>query len=242
MLVTHQLTKSYGETNAVNGLNLKVEAGEIFGFLGHNGAGKTTTISMLTTLISPTSGSAKINGYDIQSENLQVRQSLGYLPENVRLYDDLTTRENLRFFGKLSGVKNVDHRINEILDILQFSQWRDKKMKTFSKGMRQRVGIAQAIIHKPEILFLDEPTSGLDPQGTKDMREILLNLNQKWGTTIFMNTHLLSEVTKICTSIGIIKSGELLLAENVQSAMNRFPEAKSLEEIYFQVGGGGQHE
>ncbi|MGB3367704.1 MAG: ABC transporter ATP-binding protein [Acidaminobacteraceae bacterium] len=242
MLVTNKLTKTYGDIVAVNQLDLKVERGEIFGFLGHNGAGKTTTISMLTTLIRPTSGSAKINGYDIQKENLKVRQSLGYLPENVRMYEDLTTEENLKFFGSLSKVENIDARIDEVLEVLQFSKWKDAKIKTFSKGMRQRVGIAQAIIHKPEILFLDEPTSGLDPQGTKDIREILLHLNKEWGTTIFMNTHLLSEVTKICTKIGIIKNGQLLLSENVNTVMDRFSQAKSLEEIYFEVGGGSQYD
>lgn len=240
MLITNQLTKKYNDVTAVDALTLNVEKGEVFGFLGHNGAGKTTTISMLTTLISPTSGTAQINGYDIQSQNLKVRQSLGYLPENVRLYEDLTTKENLTFFGKLSGVEAIDLRIDEVLELLQFSAWRDKKIKTFSKGMRQRVGIAQAILHKPTILFLDEPTSGLDPQGTKEIREILAQLNSVWNTTIFMNTHLLSEVTKICTKIGIIKGGQLLLSENIDKVLSQFPEAKSLEEIYFKVEGGGE--
>jgi len=241
MLVTNDLTKTYSNINAVEKLNLKVEKGEIFGFLGHNGAGKTTTISMLTTLISPTSGTAKINGFDIQKENLKVRQSLGYLPENVRLYDDLTAKENLRFFGQLSKIKDVDERIDEVLEVLQFTKWKDAKIKSFSKGMRQRIGIAQAIIHKPQILFLDEPTSGLDPQGTKDMREILIKLNRDWGTTIFMNTHLLSEVTRICTNIGIISKGQLLLSDRIEEIEKQFTDAKSLEEIYFRVGGGGMN-
>ncbi len=198
---------------------------------------KTTTISMLTTLILPTSGRASIGGYDVVKDNLKVRALLGYLPENVTLYGDLTAVENLRFFGKLSGMKNVNASIEETLRLLEFTDWKDKKVKTYSKGMRQRIGIAQAILHKPKILFLDEPTSGLDPQGTKELREILLMLNKEWGTTIFMNTHLLSEVTKLCTDIGIISKGKLLLADSIKNIERDFPEEKSLEEIYFKIEG-----
>ena len=242
MLITKELTKKYQDFTAVDNLNLKVNDGAIFGFLGHNGAGKTTTLSMLTTLILPTSGTATIDGYDVVKDNLQVRNLLGYLPENVMLYGDLTARENLRFFGKLANVKDVDKNIDEVLALLNFTEWTDKKVKTFSKGMRQRIGIAQAILHKPKILFLDEPTSGLDPQGTKDIRNILLKINKDWGTTIFMNTHLLSEVTKICTDIGIISHGKLLISESIANLEEKFKEEKSLEEIYFKIEGGGAYE
>jgi ABC-2 type transport system ATP-binding protein len=242
MLVTKDLTKKYQDFTAVNKLNLTVKDGAIFGFLGHNGAGKTTSLSMLTTLILPTSGSATIDGFDIVKDNLQVRNLLGYLPENVMLYGDLTARENLQFFGKLSKVKDVNKNIDEVLNMLNFTEWTDKKVKTFSKGMRQRIGIAQAILHKPKILFLDEPTSGLDPQGTKDIRNILLKINAEWGTTIFMNTHLLSEVTKICTDIGIISRGNLLVSESLSNLKENFKDAKSLEEIYFSIEGGVNNE
>lgn len=242
MLVTKDLTKKYQDFTAVNKLNLTVKDGAIFGFLGHNGAGKTTSLSMLTTLILPTSGSATIDGFDIVKDNLQVRNLLGYLPENVMLYGDLTARENLQFFGKLSKVKDVNKNIDEVLNMLNFTEWTDKKVKTFSKGMRQRIGIAQAILHKPKILFLDEPTSGLDPQGTKDIRNILLKINAEWGTTIFMNTHLLSEVTKICTDIGIISHGNLLVSESLSNLKENFKDAKSLEEIYFSIEGGVNNE
>jgi len=242
MLVTEKLTKRYGDFAAVEDLNLTVKEGAIFGFLGHNGAGKTTTLSMLTTLVLPTGGHASISGFDVVKDNFKVRSLLGYLPESVMLYGDLTATENLRFFGKLSGVEKVDDRIDEVLGLLGFMDWKDKKVKTFSKGMRQRIGIAQAILHKPKVLFLDEPTSGLDPQGTKDMRDLLLMLNREWGTTIFMNTHLLSEVTKVCTDIGIISKGKLLLADSIKHIEQRFPEAKSLEEIYFKIEGGAWNE
>ncbi|MCR6545148.1 ABC transporter ATP-binding protein [Dehalobacterium formicoaceticum] len=237
MLITKDLGKKYGSFSAVEHLNLEVKEGSIFGFLGHNGAGKTTTISMLTTLILPTSGRANICGYDIVKDNLKVRNLIGYLPENVTLYGDLTAMENLKFFGQLSGVKDVDARIEDILKLLEFTEWKNRKVKTYSKGMRQRIGIAQAILHNPKILFLDEPTSGLDPQGTKELRDILLMLNQERGTTIFMNTHLLSEVTKLCSDIGIISKGRLLLADSIKNIENKFPEEKSLEEIYFKIGG-----
>ena len=242
MLIARNLTKKYQDFTAVDQLNLKVKDGAIFGFLGHNGAGKTTTLSMLTTLILPTSGNATIDGFDVVKDNLEVRNLLGYLPENVMLYGDLTARENLQFFGKLSKVENVDQNIDEVLNLLNFTEWTDKKVKTFSKGMRQRIGIAQAILHKPKILFLDEPTSGLDPQGTKDIRNILLKINAEWGTTIFMNTHLLSEVTKICSDIGIISHGKLLVSDSISNLMGNFKEAKSLEELYFTIEGGQANE
>lgn len=242
MLVTRHLTKKYGEFTAVNDLNLTVKEGAIFGFLGHNGAGKTTTISMLTTLILPSEGSASIGGMDVIKDNLEVRQMLGYLPENVMLYGELTAYENLKYFGELSGVKNINRRIDEVLELLQFTKWKNNKIKTFSKGMRQRIGIAQALLHNPKILFLDEPTSGLDPQGTKDMRDLLLDLNKNWGTTIFMNTHLLSEVTKICTDIGIISRGKLLISDSLNNIEKQFAGEKSLEEIYFKIEEDGRHE
>ena len=242
MLVTKHLTKKYGEFFAVKDLNLTVKEGAIFGFLGHNGAGKTTTISILTTLILPTEGSASIGGRDVVKDNLEVRRMLGYLPESVMLYGELTAYENLKYFGELSRVKNIDKRIDEVLALLQFTRWKNNKIKTFSKGMRQRIGIAQALLHNPKILFLDEPTSGLDPQGTKEMRDLLLDLNRNWGTTIFMNTHLLSEVVKICTDIGIISHGRLLLSDSLENIEKQFAGEKSLEEIYFRIEEEGHHE
>lgn len=237
MLITENLSKKYDDFTAVDQLNLEVKESAIFGFLGHNGAGKTTTLSMLTTLILPTQGRASIDGLDSVKDNFKVRSRLGYLPESVSLYGDLTAVENLRFFGKLSRVVKVDAAIEDVLKLLGMTEWKNRKVKTYSKGMKQRIGIAQAILHKPKILFLDEPTSGLDPQGAKDMRDILQILNSEWGTTIFMNTHLLSEVTKLCTDIGIISHGKLLMADSLINIEKKFPDAKSLEEIYFKVEG-----
>lgn len=237
MLVTHKLTKKYQGITAVDSVDLDIEEGRVFGFLGHNGAGKTTTLSMLTTLLHPTSGSAEIDGADVVKDYLKVRGMIGYLPENVQLYGDLTVFENLEFFGKLSGLRHPSDRIKDTLKMLSFSEWINVRVKTLSKGMRQRVGIAQAILHHPKVLFLDEPTSGLDPQGTLDIRNILNKINSQWGTTVFMNTHLLSEVTKICTDVGIISHGKLLIAEPLEQLERRYSDCKSLEEIYFKIAG-----
>jgi ABC-2 type transport system ATP-binding protein len=232
---TQNLTRRYGDNLAVNNLTLEVPQGEIFGFLGHNGAGKTTTVNMLTTLLLPTSGNATVFGYDITTENLQVRQHIGYVPENVRLYNDLTVAENLHFLAALSGVADIPGRITEVLELLDHPEWRNLRVGGFSKGMRQRIGIAQALLHKPAVLFLDEPASGLDPEGTRDIGHLIVWLNAEFGITIFMNTHQLSEVTKLCTSIGIMNHGRLVIADRLKNVMSRFPHHASLEEIYLEV-------
>jgi ABC-2 type transport system ATP-binding protein len=238
MLEVAGLTRSFGDVTAVKPMDLEIGQGEIFGFLGHNGAGKTTSVLMLTTLLRPTAGRALIAGHDVVTESLEVRRLIGYLPENVQLYGELTADENLRFFGELSGVKDLRRRIDEVALLLNFREWQHRKVKHLSKGMRQRIGIAQAILHRPKLLFLDEPASGLDPQGTQEIRELLLLLNREFGTTIFMNTHLLSEVTRTCTSIGIIRHGELLVSGSLDSLLLHFPEERSLEDIYLKLAKG----
>jgi ABC-2 type transport system ATP-binding protein len=232
---TRALSKSYGAKEALKHLDLTVETGEIFGLIGHNGAGKTTTVNLLTTLIEPTSGTALINGVDIAVDPDEVRRGIGYLPENVQFYDNLTTVENLRFFGRLSGLRNPDARIAEVLDYLQFTGHEHERLGGFSKGMRQRVGIAQAILHEPRTLFLDEPTSGLDPQGVRTLREIIVGLNRDLGMTVFMNTHLLSEVTRTCTSIGILRQGTLAYQASLAATLQAFPRQSSLEDIYLEL-------
>ena len=229
------LTHSYGGETVLHDLNLAIPRGEIFGFLGHNGAGKTTTISILTTLLRQTAGAARIAGFDTVSEADEVRRRIGYLPENVTFYNDLTAYENLAYFARLSSVKNVDERIDEVLGFLDFRGIEHRKLKTFSKGMRQRIGLAQAILHEPEVVFLDEPTTGLDPVGIKNLRDVILRLNQEKGMTIFMNTHLLSEVSKTCTSIGVLNRGRLIYNESLEKTLADFPDEVSLEAIYVQM-------
>lgn len=216
------LSKAYGDRMALDGLTLEVADGEVFGLLGHNGAGKTTTVNLLTTLMKPTSGDARVGGSSIVRDPMQVRALLGYLPENVRFYDNLTVRENLRFFGKLSGLRRPDKQISRVLELVDFTDHDGERVGTFSKGMRQRVGIAQAILHEPRVLFLDEPTSGLDPMGVRSLRELIVRLNAELGMTVFMNTHLLSEVTKTCTSIGVLRQGRLVHHDTLESTLNRF--------------------
>lgn len=229
------LTKKYKNVVSLDNLNLQVERGEIFGFLGHNGAGKTTTINILTTLLEPTSGTASVCGFDIGKESIKVREKIGYLPENVKFYENLTAFENLEFFAKLSGIKEPQAKIHEVLEFLDFRGVEQKKVGEFSKGMRQRIGIAQAIIHSPEVLFLDEPTSGLDPLGIRNLREVILRLNKEKGITIFMNTHLLSEVSKTCTTIGVLNRGRLIYKDSLDNTLAKFKDDVSLEAIYLNI-------
>jgi ABC-2 type transport system ATP-binding protein len=232
---TDKLNKRYGEQTALVDLDLEVRQGEIFGFLGHNGAGKTTTVNILTTLLEPTSGTATVNGFDIAKDSLEVRRTIGYLPENVEFYDALTLNENLTFFAKLSGLDKPARRIGEVLEFLDFTGHDKQKLATFSKGMRQRVGIAQAILHEPALLFLDEPASGLDPAGVKVLRDTVIRLNKELGMTIFMNTHLLAEVTKTCSHIGVLRAGRLIYQNSLTATLDKFPNEDSLEDIYLKI-------
>lgn len=229
------LTKYYGRVTAVDHLSLGIAEGEIFGFLGHNGAGKTTTVSMLTTLLHPSTGRATIAGFDLAKDPLEVRRLIGYLPENVQLYDTMTGYENLRYFARLSEVANPAAAIAQTVAFLDIESYIDKRIGQMSKGMRQRIGIAQAILHEPRVLFLDEPSSGLDPMGMQQLRDIIRRLNAKMGMTIFMNTHLISEVTAVCTSIGVLTAGRLIYRGTLQETLNRFEDDRSLEQIYFEI-------
>lgn len=233
-ITTQGLTRRHDASVALHPLTLNIPTGEVFGFLGHNGAGKTTTIRLLTTLVEPSGGSASIGGFDLNSDPMGVRGAIGYLPENVRLYDNFTTAENLMFFAKLSGVKTPEDRVRDVLDFLNITELADRKVGQFSKGMRQRVGIAQAILHRPSILFLDEPTSGLDPMGVRMLREVIDALNAT-GMTIFMNTHLLSEVSRSCTSIGVLSHGKLVFQDSMEAVTARYHTEDALEELYMSV-------
>lgn len=229
------LSKSYGDKQALSPLDLTIYAGEIFGLLGHNGAGKTTTVNLLTTLLQPSAGLLEVAGYEGSGEAAKIRNAIGYLPENVQFYDNLTTMENLDFFARLSGLSKPESRIREVLGYLNFSGHENERLGSFSKGMRQRVGIAQAILHKPQVLFLDEPTSGLDPIGVRELRDVIVALNRDLGMTIFMNTHLLSEVSKTCTSIGVLRQGHLVYHDTLAATLLAFPSEDSLEDIYLQI-------
>lgn len=232
---TKSLTQKFGDYLAVNNLSLNVAQGEVFGFLGHNGAGKTSTIHMLTTLVKPYSGQASIFGESVVEHPDRVKQLIGYVPENVRLYDSLTTRENLLFFAGLSGIDDLHANVDRAMSILGIQNLENKRVGQFSKGMRQRVGLAQAIVHQPKLLFLDEPASGLDPMGIKMLRDLIAKLNSELGITIFMNTHLISEVSKTCSSIGVLNHGQLIFSGKVDEVKALLGEENAVEDLYLDM-------
>jgi ABC-2 type transport system ATP-binding protein len=209
MITVENLTKKFGEVTAVEGLTFQVEEGEIFGFLGPNGAGKTTTIRMLCCLISKTSGEVRIDNYDVDkpADSLQIRKMIGLVPDNVGLYGDLSAFENLDFYGKLYEVLEGRRRenIERFLKMLDLWDRKDARAGSFSKGMKQKLALARALIHEPKLLFMDEPTANLDPESAKTVRDFILEV-KKQGRTIFLNTHNLDEAQRICDRIGIIKT------------------------------------
>lgn len=220
------LTKVYRsegkEIRAVDNLNLNVEKGSIFGLLGPNGAGKTTLIMMLTGLTLPTSGSGKVLGHDIIKESLQIRKKVGLLPEGFGFYDHLTAEENLNYVAALNDIPKDERkkRIEDALASVGLLEVKDRKFGGYSRGMRQKLGIAQALLKNPELLILDEPTAGVDPEGARAIRELVLKLNRE-GKTIMLSTHLLFEVGPICDSIAIINCGRLVLQGRVRDLLEK---------------------
>jgi ABC-2 type transport system ATP-binding protein len=209
MIDAANLTKKFGDVTAVDGLTFHVNEGEVFGFLGPNGAGKTTTVRMLCCLIARTSGEARIAGYDTanDADSLKIRSMIGFMPENVGLYGELSAYRNLDFYARLYGRSGQQRResIERLLRLLGLWEKKDQPVGTFSKGMKQKVAIARALVHDPEILFLDEPTVNLDPEAAKTVRDFILEL-KKEKKTIFLNTHNLDEAQKLCDRIGILKT------------------------------------
>lgn len=223
---------------ALDGLNLKVKGGQIFGFLGGNGAGKTTTIKILMGLLFPTAGSAKILGRDIADVDMHRR--IGYCPENPYFYDYLTARELMMYFGELFGFgpANRKAKTEELLAAvgLEEKDW-NKQLRKFSKGMLQRVGLAQSLINDPEIVFMDEPMSGLDPMGRREVRELIAGLRDK-GTTVFMSTHILSDIEALCDEVAILRSGRLAATGNLNDLLHQSGEHRAFEVTVNGISGG----
>ncbi len=210
MIVAKGLTKRFGDVLAVDGLDMDVRPGEIFGFLGPNGAGKTTTIRMLSALISPTSGTAKVAGYEVGREDNEIRRNVGILTESPGLYDRLSAERNLKFFAELHDVEDIAGQVERYLRLLGLWDRRGDVAATFSKGMRQKLAIARAMLHEPKVLFLDEPTAGLDPEMARLVREFISELRDK-GRTIFLCTHNLNEADRLCDRIAVVNTRLLAL-------------------------------
>jgi ABC-2 type transport system ATP-binding protein len=210
MITTKNLTKKFNETLAVDRLTLEVDKGEVFGFVGPNGAGKTTTIRMLTSLVAPTSGSAIVNSYVIGEDDINIRRSVGLLTETPGMYANLSAKYNLEIYANLYEVEDVQGQVDKYLHMLDLWDRRHDEVGTFSKGMRQKLAIARALLHEPRILFLDEPTAGLDPEAARLVRNFITELRQE-GRTIFICTHNLDEADKLCDRIGVFKTHLLMV-------------------------------
>lgn len=213
MIDVQNLTKRYARHEAVRGISFHVERGEVVGFLGPNGAGKTTTLRMLTGYLPPTSGTARIAGHDIFRESVQARRHIGYMPENVPLYDEMRVREYLKFRGQLKGLsgRELRYRVAAVIETCGLEPVRRKMIKTLSKGFRQRVGLADALVHDPGLLILDEPTNGLDPNQIRQIRELIRRLAE--SHTVLLSTHILSEVEMTCGRVIIIDGGQIKAAD-----------------------------
>jgi ABC-2 type transport system ATP-binding protein len=221
VIETVQLTKKFRSLVAVNNLTVSVKEGETFGFLGPNGAGKTTTIRMLTGFLKPTSGSIRINGFDVFKESKKAKEHIGLVPDMFGLYEVMNAVEHLHYYGALFGMSKSEREINidRVLSMVGLDDRRKTKIKEYSHGMKQRLVIAQALLNNPKLLFLDEPTVGLDPKGAYEIRNIIKAL-AKEGMTIFMSSHLLNEVQDVCETVGIINFGIMIKNDTIKNLTN----------------------
>ncbi|MBK8616221.1 MAG: ATP-binding cassette domain-containing protein [Anaerolineales bacterium] len=219
MIKVSGLTKDYGARRAIHNLSFDAQQGEIVGFLGPNGAGKTTTMRILTGYMPPTDGEAIVAGYDVVEESLEVRKRVGYLPETVPLYTDMVVFDYLKFMGDLRRIPNVEDRVDEVLDRVGLSDRANGYIGNLSKGMRQRVGLAQALMHRPEVLILDEPTIGLDPGQVVEVRELIREIGKE--RTVLLSTHLLNEAQNICDRVLIINKGKIVAEDTTENLQAR---------------------
>lgn len=229
MVVVQELTKVYGPQKAVDALSFEAQPGRILGFLGPNGAGKSTTMRMLTGYLKATSGTIRIDGEPMHPEATAIRKKVGYLPENTPLYADMYVKEFLHFSAAVSGVKNSVQRVDEVIKQVGLDPEKHKKIHMLSKGYKQRVGMAQAIVHEPSLLILDEPTSGLDPNQLTEIRSLIRTLGK--NRTVIISTHIMQEVEALCDDVVIINHGRLVANSSLLSLKEKYA-SLSLEEIF----------
>ena len=235
MIEVNELTKVFGIHHAVDKITFQAKKGEIVGLLGPNGAGKTTTMRMLTGFMPPTSGKAAVAGYDVQTQSLEVRRRVGYLPENVPVYPDMTVYSYLKFWAELRGLKRPHQRVMDIIEQVQLMDRHKSLIRNLSKGMRQRLGLAQAIVHDPEVIILDEPTIGIDPQQVIEVRESVRALGE--NHTVLFSTHILSEAEQVCDRVLIMHQGRIL-AEGPPRNLRRMLQPD--EHLYVAIRGASE--
>jgi len=240
IIETHNLSKTYGNQVAVNDLTFSIEEGEIFGFLGPNGSGKTTTLLMLLGLTEPTKGWARVAGFDPTKEAIKVKEIVGYIPENIGFYDDMNAIENLRFIARLNNIPDAvsSPKIEEALESVGLKEEAEKKIGAYSRGMRQRLGIAEIYLKEPRVVFLDEPTLGLDPDGTTKIIEYIQSLSKDKNMTIFLSSHDLKQVQKISHRIGIMINGQMIavgpIEELAKEKLGVGNKEISLDDVYMK--------
>ncbi|CAM5781646.1 MULTISPECIES: ABC transporter ATP-binding protein [Brevibacillus] len=229
MIKIDKLRKRYGKMEALKGLSLEIDKGTVFGFVGPNGAGKSTSMSILATLLEPTSGKAYVGGYEVTSHPRQVRKLIGYMPDFFGVYDNLTAEEYLDFYGANYDIPVQERRqiIPQLLELVNLSHKRDAYVDSLSRGMKQRLGLARCLVHNPEVLILDEPASGLDPRARIELREILKELRDM-GKTIIISSHILPELAEMCDVIGVIEEGNLIAFGKVEEIYARMQEKRVL--------------
>ncbi len=231
-IAVNNLVKVYGTQTAVNNISFTMKKGEIVGFLGPNGAGKSTTMKMITTYLPPTSGTAMVCGFDVVKQSMEVRRKIGYLPEANPLYFDMYVREYLEMSAGIHGIRKPKDRIEEMISLTGLTKEAHKKIGMLSKGYKQRTGLAQAMLHDPEVLVLDEPTSGLDPLQIVEIRELVTRIGKE--KTVLLSTHIMQEVEAMCNRVIIISSGNLVLDDSLANLQNS---NRSLEDVFRDVAG-----
>jgi ABC-2 type transport system ATP-binding protein len=240
VLIVENLVKVYknSATPAVNGLSLSIFEGAAFGLLGPNGAGKTTAISVMTTLMKPTAGSVRVFGFNVENNPVQVREAIGLVPQDIALYEGLTARENLRYFGHMYGLKGtyLETRVSECLEFVGLTPSADQRVAKYSGGMKRRTNLAAGILHKPRLIFLDEPTAGIDPQSRGMLIERLFQLREE-GVTMVYTTHYMEEAQSLCSSVAIMDEGRIIMQGPPSELMGNHPECSNLEDLFIMLTG-----